>query len=211
MIIESNAFLDGASISARYAAGAMGGAVSENLNPPLVWRDVPEQTRSFVLICHDPDAPAVMDDVGKTDREIPPETPRQNFYHWLLVDLHSGLRSIKEGEFSSAFVNKGKQDRQAAYGSRQGLNDYTVWNKGNPDVEGLYFGYDGPWPPFNDAIPHRYVFTLFALGADQLDVRGDFNGEDVLQALAVLEEKGLVLAQTSVTGLYTLNPRLGLI
>lgn len=211
MKLKSHAFLDGGYIPACYAAGAMGGEVSDNRNPPLEWSEVPEKTQSFVLICHDPDAPAVRDDVGKTDREVAAETPRKTFYHWLLVDLPADLRSIGEGEFSLAFVNKGKPDRNTAHGSRQGVNDYTVWNKGNPDAEGLYFGYDGPWPPFNDSIAHRYIFTLYALGVERLDVQGEFAGGDVVQALEMLKENGLVLAQASVTGLYTLNPRLGTI
>jgi len=28
-----------------------------NLSPPLGWRGTPDGTRSFVLLCHDPDAP----------------------------------------------------------------------------------------------------------------------------------------------------------
>ena len=35
---------------------------------------------------------------------------------------------------------------------------------------GNYFGYDGPCPPWNDAIPHHYVFTLYALDVARLDV-----------------------------------------
>ena len=208
MILYSHAFLEGEYIPARYAAGAMGGKVSENVNPPLQWNEVPVETKSFVLVCHDPDAPAVKDDVGKTDREVAPETPRQNFYHWLLVDLPADLHRIEEGAFSSGFVSKGKQDRMAAHGTRQGLNDYTSWSKGDPDAEGLYFGYDGPWPPFNDSIPHRYIFTLYALTVEKLDVQGDFTGVEVMKALKALDEKGGVLDKASLTGLYTLNQRL---
>ena len=85
-------------------------------------------------------------------------------------------------------------------GSRQGLNDYTGWFAGDPDMTGIYYGYDRPAPPWND---HRYVFTLFALDVESVDVEGDFNGEDVRAAI-----QGHVLDEASVEGTYTQNPRL---
>ena len=208
MILLSNAFTEGTYIPARYAAGAMDGKVSRNMNPPLEWNGVPEATQSFVLVCHDPDAPAVMDDVGKTDREIAQETPRQTFYHWLLIDIPAELRSIWEGEYSTEFVPKGKADKTAAHDTRQGLNDYTAWSKGDSQAEGLYYGYDGPWPPFNDSIPHRYIFTLYALGVEKLALEDGFTGEDLMQALDQLKDEGLLLKKASLTGFYSLNPRL---
>jgi Raf kinase inhibitor-like YbhB/YbcL family protein len=66
---------------------------------------------------------------------------------------------------------------------------------------GDYHGYDGPCPPWNDAIPHRYVFTLFALDVPSLDLPPRFTGQDARQAM-----QGHVLAQAAVTGRYTLNP-----
>ena len=68
-------------------------------------------------------------------------------------------------------------------------------------MRGNYFGYDGPCPPWNDAIPHRYVFTLYALKVPHLKVHGNFNAEQVRAALV-----GNILAEASITGLYTLNP-----
>ena len=68
-------------------------------------------------------------------------------------------------------------------------------------MSGDYFGYDGPCPPWNDAIPHRYVFTLCALNVPKLGVDGKFTGHDVRKAM-----QGKVLAQAAVTGRYTLNP-----
>ena len=66
---------------------------------------------------------------------------------------------------------------------------------------GDYYGYDGPCPPWNDVVPHRYVFTLYALDVPRLDVSGKFTGADVRRAM-----QGHILAQASVTGRYTLNP-----
>jgi hypothetical protein len=50
---------------------------------------------------------------------------------------------------------------------------------------------------------HHYVFTLFALDIERLPVDGKFTGPQVRDAM-----RNHVLAQTSVTGLYTLNPSL---
>jgi hypothetical protein len=68
---------------------------------------------------------------------------------------------------------------------------------------GRYFGYDGPFPPFNDSLVHHYVFTLYAVSIARLPVEGDFTGARVRAALA-----GRVLAEATFSGTYTLNPRL---
>ncbi|AHV91849.1 phosphatidylethanolamine-binding family protein [Bordetella holmesii ATCC 51541] len=91
----------------------------------------------------------------------------------------------------------------APHEARQGLNDYTGWFAADRDMSGDYFGYDGPCPPWNDAIVHRYVFTLYALDVAKLNVHGKFTGADALKAM-----QGHVLAQAAVTGTYTLNPAL---
>ena len=68
-------------------------------------------------------------------------------------------------------------------------------------MAGNYFGYDGCCPPWNDEIPHHYVFTLYALDIEKLPVSGIFTGQDVWQAL-----KGHVLDKATITGTYSLNP-----
>ena len=68
-------------------------------------------------------------------------------------------------------------------------------------MAGNYFGYDGPCPPWNDSIAHRYVFTLYALDLQRLGVDGIFKGADARNAMA-----GHVLAQAAISGRYTLNP-----
>jgi phosphatidylethanolamine-binding protein (PEBP) family uncharacterized protein len=50
---------------------------------------------------------------------------------------------------------------------------------------------------------HHYVFTLFATDLDRCAVDGDFGGQDVRDAI-----EGHVLAEASIMGTYTLNPRL---
>ena len=73
-------------------------------------------------------------------------------------------------------------------------------------MRGDYFGYDGPCPPWNAEIAHRYVFTLYAVDTPRLEVEGRFNKEAVLAAIAGVP--GRVLGQASITGLYALNPAL---
>ena len=174
-----------------------------NLNPELSWTGAPEDTRSFTLICHDPDAPSVGDDVNQPGREVPADLPRVDFFHWVVVDIPVSVTSIAEGEFSDGVVTGGRDAADGPYGSRQGLNDYTGWFTGDPDMAGSYYGYDGPAPPWNDSVVHHYLFTLFALDVESVDIGGDFGGEDVRSAI-----EGHVLAEASVEGTYTQNPRL---
>jgi Raf kinase inhibitor-like YbhB/YbcL family protein len=174
-----------------------------NRNPALAWDEVPEGTMSLALICVDPDAPSVGDDVNQEGREVPSDLPRADFYHWALIDLPADVRALGQGEFSDGVTPRGKDAAVGPRATRQGLNDYTGWFQADADMEGTYLGYDGPCPPWNDSIPHRYVFTLYALDQATCDVDGDFTGPEVLAAI-----KGHVLAQASLTGTYTLNPRL---
>ena len=208
MKLESSNFRDNQRI-----AGACAFAVphatdhitlSANRNPQLAWSGAPAGTQSFVLICLDGDVPSKGDDVNKEGRSIPANLPRVDFYHWLLVDIPSGMNSIAEAEYSDGISARGKPGPEAKHGTRQGLNDYTGWFAGDKDMSGEYFGYDGPCPPWNDEILHHYVFTLYALDCDSCRVSGAFTGSGVLKAI-----EGHVLAKASLTGTYTLNPKLG--
>jgi len=175
--------------------------LSENLSPDFEWRDAPAGAKSFVLICHDPDVPSRPDDVNKEGRVVPASLPRVEFCHWVLVDIAPTTSRIARGEYCRGVAAKGKPGPAAANGTRQGINDYTGWFAGDKDMAGDYYGYDGPCPPWNDEIPHRYVFTLFALDVERLAVEGKFTMADARRAM-----EGHVLAQASVTGRYTLNP-----
>jgi phosphatidylethanolamine-binding protein (PEBP) family uncharacterized protein len=83
------------------------------------------------------------------------------------------------------------------------LNDYTGWFAGDAQMGGDYLGYDGPYPPFNDARVHRYFFRLYALDVASLDLPDRFTAADVQRAV-----QGHALAEAAVQGTYTLNPRL---
>lgn len=177
--------------------------LGRNMNPQLAWNAVPADTKSFVLICHDPDVPSRGDDVNQEGRTVPASLPRVDFFHWVLVDLPASITALKEGEFSSEVTPRGKSGPQAAHGTRQGINNYTDWFAGDNDMRGDYYGYDGPCPPWNDEIVHRYVFTVYALDVEKLPVEGRFGGPEVRAAMT-----GHILAQASLTGTYTLNPAL---
>ena len=178
--------------------------LSSNRNPQLGWSGAPAGAKSFVVICHDVDVPSKGDDVNKEGRSVAASLPRVDFYHWVLVDIPRSMSAIAEAEFSDGISARGKKGPEAKYGARQGLNDYTAWFSGDKEMSGNYFGYDGPCPPWNDEILHHYVFTLYALDIERCPAGGIFKGGDVLKAI-----EGHVLAEASLTGIYTLNPKLG--
>jgi Raf kinase inhibitor-like YbhB/YbcL family protein len=195
-------------IPARFAFGAPDPethvTLSANRNPALSWEGVPDGTRSLVLICVDVDVPTKPDDVNQEGREVPADLPRANFYHWLMVDIDPATPGIGEGACSDGVTARGKTDPAGPAGSRQGKNDYTGWFAGDPDMGGDYLGYDGPCPPWNDALVHHYHFVLYATDLERCPVEGHFTGPEVEAAIA-----GHVLAESRVVGTYTLNPRLG--
>jgi Raf kinase inhibitor-like YbhB/YbcL family protein len=178
-------------------------ALSDNRNPAFEWTGAPAGTESFVLTCHDPDVPSKPDDVNQEGREIPASLPRVDFYHWVLVDLPALATHINEGDFSNGITARGKDAAHGPDGTRQGLNNYTDWFASDPDMEGKYFGYDGPCPPWNDSIMHHYVFTLYALDVARCPLDGDLSGAEVRDIICPH-----ILDQASITGTYTLNPRI---
>jgi len=207
MQVSSSSFADGQRISGDFSFCTPDPArhvcLGRNRNPQLAWSGAPSGTKSFAVICHDPDVPSKGDDVNQEGRCVPASLPRVDFFHWLLIDLPATITAIAEGEFSNEVTPRGKPGPQATHGARQGINDYTAWFAGDHDMNGDYYGYDGPCPPWNDEIVHHYVFTVYALDIERLPVEGKFAGNDVRAAIA-----GHVLDQASLTGIYTLNPAL---
>jgi Raf kinase inhibitor-like YbhB/YbcL family protein len=95
--LTSPAFTGGAAIPARFTcAGA-------DVSPPLAWGSPPEETRSFVLIVDDPDAPG------------------RSWLHWLVYDIPPGLRQL--GEDAA---------RRGIAAARQGRNDFGRPTWGGP-------------------------------------------------------------------------------
>jgi Raf kinase inhibitor-like YbhB/YbcL family protein len=205
MKLAASGFDDGAPIPPQYAFCAPDPknhvTLAGNQNPHLAWSGAPPGVKSYAILCHDPDVPSQADDVNKEGRTVPASLARVDFFHWVLIDLPAAEVGVNVGEFSSSVVARGKPGPRAPHGARQGVNDYTGWFANDHDMSGDYYGYDGPCPPWNDEIPHRYVFTVYALDVERLPLEGRFDGRQARQAI-----EGHVLAQASITGRYTLNP-----
>ena len=55
------------------------GCKGENVSPQLSWQNAPINTKSYAIICHDPDA------------------PRENgWYHWLVINIPKNITSVKK-------------------------------------------------------------------------------------------------------------------
>jgi len=81
----------------------------EDVSPPLSWSNVPEGTKSFVLIVDDPDAPD-------------PANPRMTWVHWVIYNLPATIASLPEGV----------QEKDLPKGILQGLNDWKKTGYGGP-------------------------------------------------------------------------------
>jgi Raf kinase inhibitor-like YbhB/YbcL family protein len=183
--------------------------LSNNRNPHLAWEDVPSAAHSLVLFCRDVDAPASTELVNRADQTLPASAPRAEFYHWILADIPVELHALGEGQFSDLVTPHGKPGpvlpfpikNGTEHQLRQGLNDYTRSLASDPDMAGEYYGYDGPFPPWNDERPHAYVFTLYALDTPRFPLEGRFTGLEARQAL-----RGHILDEAQNFCVYTLNP-----
>jgi len=209
MQLTSTSFKDGDVIPGEYSfcipAAEGHVCLGANRNPHLAWSGAPAETRSFVLTLHDPDVPSRGDDVNQEGRTVPASLPRVDFFHWVLVDIPVTTLEIAAGSHSAEVTPGGKPGPEAPGGARHGINDYTAWFAGDASMAGDYYGYDGPCPPWNDEIPHHYVFTLFALDVERCPVEGRFTGADVREAIA-----DHILAEARMAGRYSLNPAVDL-
>lgn len=202
MHVTSTSFTPGGPIPARCAFGRPGedGPLvwSDNRNPQLAWSGAPAGTRSYAIVCVDSDVPTVFDHVNQAGHALAADMPRQNFIHWLIANIPAEVTEIAEGSCASGVVAGGKRNPPGPAGSVQGVNDY-----GGFMGDGDYHGYDGPCPPWNDALVHRYHFRVFALDVPKLDLSAGFTEAELHAAM-----RGHVLAEGSTWGTYTLNPAL---
>lgn len=103
MILASSAFGRNDPIPRRYTCDGA------DVSPPLVWSEVPEGTKSLVLIVDDPDAPD-------------PAAPMMVWVHWLLYNIPPAAAEFPEG------VNP----KQLPLGTLQGINDWKRTGYGGP-------------------------------------------------------------------------------
>jgi Raf kinase inhibitor-like YbhB/YbcL family protein len=188
MQLRSDNFPHGKPIPPEFAFGKPGHpmALSDNHSPHLAWKDAPSGTRSFVL----PGGPN-----GCC-------LPRVEFVHWLMANIPAECVELATGACSDDITPRGKQQPFGPPGSVQGVNSYTDWFKGDANMEGTYLGYDGPCPPWNDSLVHHYHFRVYALDTEKLALKSGF---DLAQLRAALN--GHVLAEATLTGTYSLNPK----
>jgi Raf kinase inhibitor-like YbhB/YbcL family protein len=71
--VTSSAFPHGGTIPEKYSCDG------QDVSPQLEWSGAPDRTRSFVLLCDDPDA------------------PKGPFAHWILYDIPVTTTKIEEG------------------------------------------------------------------------------------------------------------------
>jgi Raf kinase inhibitor-like YbhB/YbcL family protein len=203
--VRSESFDDGGPIPVRCAFGKPDPTthigLSDNESPHLAWDDVPAGTKSFAIVCTDSEVPSKADDVNKEGRVVPFDLPRVEFVHWVLVDLPANVRSLAEGEASSGIVPRGKKS-PGPHGSKQGLNDYTMWFAGDADMKGDYHGYDGPCPPWNDERLHVYSFAVYALDVASLGLKPSFSLADARKAM-----EGHVVGKAGIRGTYAIHPK----
>lgn len=196
MLLTIPAFENGAAIPEQYAYCQYDAAnhtkPGGNKNPKIVWSDLPDGTKTLVLILVDDKVPSIFTDANQEGTLIPKTMPRIDFYHWVLIDIDPSRGEIKEGEDSDGVTSGGKKPGQQPYGVT-GVNSYSNHNG----------GYDGPCPPWNDELMHEYHFRLYALDIPSLNLSGNFTGPEVLAAM-----QGHILDEAEWTGMYTLNPAL---
>jgi len=98
MQLSSSSFASKAIIPRRFTCDG------EDLSPPLGWSGAPEGTRSFVLLCDDPDAPA------------------GTWHHWTAYDIAADRTGLAEGAARHADVE----------GFKQASNDFRRTGYGGP-------------------------------------------------------------------------------
>jgi Raf kinase inhibitor-like YbhB/YbcL family protein len=98
MELGSSTFSNGSAIPKRFTCDG------EDLSPPLNWKAAPTRTRSFVLLCDDPDAPA-----GK-------------WHHWAAYDIDASETKLDEGASRDSGSAKFKQ----------AINDFRRIGYGGP-------------------------------------------------------------------------------
>jgi Raf kinase inhibitor-like YbhB/YbcL family protein len=180
--------------------GRGGTRAADNISPALHWFGAPSETKSYAVLVVDEDVPANLGLANDTltHKFIPAHAPRQNFTHWVLIDIPTSLVSIPEGADSKGIVPGGKPAGQTNYGI-DGQNDYAA-----KAHQGKGGGYDGPCPPWNDYRPHHYHFTVYALDVPSLDLTGNFTGEQALTTM-----RGHIVGIGEVMGTYITNAKLG--
>lgn len=97
MELISKAFLYGGDIPAKYTCDG------ENISPPLVISDVPEEAASLVLLMDDPDVPKDLREDGRWD-------------HWVVFNIPPTTSEIPEGQEPEGTAGSGTSGNTSYYG-----------------------------------------------------------------------------------------------
>ena len=87
--VTSTDIADGETLPVPQRSGIFG-AGGEDVSPQLSWSGFPEETRSFVVTCYDPDAPIV-----------------SGFWHWVLVNLPATVTELPTGAGTTERLDNG--------------------------------------------------------------------------------------------------------
>jgi len=92
MTITSPAFKEGEKIPAKHTCDGA------NINPPLVWENLPAETKTLVLIVDDPDSPS------------------GTWTHWTLWNISPDSNGTKEGSIPGGAIEGGTSFGGIGYG-----------------------------------------------------------------------------------------------
>src|SRR5690554_5916260 len=126
MKIWSRSFSNGQSMPEKFAFAKKDSSgrvcFSGNMNPEIAWKDLPDATRSLVLICRDRHVPVDLTRVNLPGVSIPKNALRRDFYHWVVADINPDIGRIPEGSVSKCVTVGGKRS-QHHDGFIEGLKD----------------------------------------------------------------------------------------
>ena len=109
--VLSTSFKNGQSIPVKYSYK------DQNISPQISWSAGPEHTKSYVVICNDPDA-----------------STQQPWLHWFVFNIPTKIKKLSE--------NLPKQKEISAH-IEQGYNDYGLFGWGGPQpplgIHSYYF------------------------------------------------------------------------
>jgi Raf kinase inhibitor-like YbhB/YbcL family protein len=121
-----------------------------------------------------------------------PDAPSgSGFWHWAVYDIPPDATGLPRGAGNSAAT--------LPAGAFGGNTDFL-----DTGATGVNGNYGGPCPPTGDP-PHRYIFTLYALAVDKLEVAGGVPKTGTAGLYGFVLNKGLgsaMIAKTSFTALY---------
>jgi Raf kinase inhibitor-like YbhB/YbcL family protein len=121
-----------------------------------------------------------------------PDAPSgSGFWHWAVYDIPPTITSLAQGA--------GNNPTQLPAGAFGGNTDFL-----DTGVTGVNGNYGGPCPPAGDA-PHRYIFTLYALSVDKVEVAGGVPKTGTAGLYGFVLNKGVgsaLLGKASFTATY---------